>query len=199
MTVDKIPAGVFQANCYIVKEGHDVVIIDPGAYRKVSSCLSLEEDDKVRAILLTHGHFDHIGGVDRLQKDFGCPVYLSKEDEELARSERINSMGPYSCVLHCALKDFPSGTLRFGNLAAEVMYTPGHTEGSVCFKIGNHLFTGDTLFHRSVGRTDLYGGSDTKLRQSLRMLSALDPNLILHPGHEEDSTLEEELKHNPYL
>ena len=89
--------------------------------------------------------------------------------------------------------------MRFGNLAAEVLYTPGHTEGSVCFKIGNHLFTGDTLFHRSVGRTDLYGGSDTKLRQSLRMLSALDPNLILHPGHEEDSTLEEELKHNPYL
>ena len=199
MNVLKVPAGVFLANCYIVKKNHSVLIIDPGSYRKVSSCLELEPDDRVVGILLTHGHFDHIGGVDKLAQEFRCPVYLAKEDDVLAKDPDLNSLGGYSTVLHCTTKDYPENRLILGDFDMEIIYTPGHTEGSVCIKIENHLFTGDTLFHNSVGRTDLYGGSDHKLFQSLRLLCSLDPKLIIHPGHDEESTLEEEFMTNPYL
>ena len=195
-----LPVGIFQANCYLLFNKNEIVVIDPGGgFRKIQQKLDSFPEDKVLAILLTHGHLDHIGAVDELVKNYNCPVYLSKDDEILAKDPELNKIYERSSKISSPIKNYPVGKLELGSFKFAVYDTPGHTAGSVCLEWKNYLFTGDTLFAGDVGRTDLYSGSETALKSSLKVIAGLNPDLIVLPGHGESSTLEKELLINKYL
>lgn len=198
MEVKRYCVGVFGTNCYLIKKENNVLIIDPGA--SAAKLLSyIDEDDRVKAILLTHGHFDHIQAVDKLQAHFHCPVYLNEKDEELARNEKLNCLGNYSACLHCKTTSLKEGLLKIENFEIQVLEAPGHTSGSVLLQIENYLFTGDVLFKGSIGRTDLYSGNASEMKRSLQLFYSMNEDLILCPGHDETSILKNELLYNPFL
>lgn len=199
INIEKYVLGPFATNTYIISKDDRSIIIDPaGKMEKVDSLL---KERKLLSILLTHGHFDHIKAVDGLYKKYHCPIYLSKEDENIARDPNQGEIfGIYnSAHISSPLNYLEQNTLKIEDFNFEVIYTPGHTSGSVCYLIENHLFTGDTLFHLACGRTDLYSGSDRELKSSLRLLKELDDDLLIYPGHEETSILKNEKEFNPYL
>ena len=196
MHITTLPLGPLGANCYIVSDGACCAVIDPGdngpalhdALRELT----------VSAILLTHGHFDHVGGVRALQAETGAPVYLSSHDLSLPPD--------LSGGLPAAFTDLsldPASTITVGSITFDVLETPGHCPGSVCFwaKDGQEeaLFTGDTLFQGSMGRTDFPGGDLTAMQLSLQRLSQLPPSLAVYPGHGPASTIGDERRWNPFL
>ncbi|MBO4217921.1 MAG: MBL fold metallo-hydrolase [Erysipelotrichaceae bacterium] len=200
MEVERIVVGAVQTNCYLLHQDGNIVLIDPAdSPRRIIRKMEAHGDFHLLAILLTHGHFDHIGAVDDLVSRYHCPVYGCRDDEKMLRNRRYNSMGPLGCQLDCEISWLQGDTLDIGPFHFRVLYTPGHTEGSVMYLIEDMLFSGDTLFRRSVGRTDLYGGSYGQLMQSLQVIRTLDEKTVVWPGHEEPTTVGEELEFNPYL
>lgn len=199
MEIRRIIAGIFHTNTYLLTIGEFAIYIDPAS--KPIKMIEELGDKKLIGILLTHGHFDHIKAVDDLANKYKAPVYVHKDDEYLIRNRFqakpfgiLNS--PYITSPVTYLQE---GKMNIGPFEFETIFTPGHTKGSVCYKFDNDLFTGDTLFKESVGRTDLDGGDSTSLKSSLRILGAYSENLIIHPGHEDESCLDYEKKHNTYL
>lgn len=203
MEIRRMVAGDFFTNCYIVWGGTPgrAVLIDPaddpsGLLRLLDGLGLVPE-----AALLTHGHYDHILAVPGLQKRWPeLPVYCHPLDVPQALTER--DMGrTYPTVASFAnLRPLADGQeLELAGLAFRVLHTPGHTPGSVTFQAGDALFTGDTLFHGDIGRTDFEGGDDGQMGASLARLAALEGDFRVLPGHEEDSTLEEERRGNPWL
>lgn len=193
-----IPVGLYQANCYLIKEKGHVLIIDPGA--RPSKILSqIHEHEIVDGIILTHGHFDHIGAVDEIMKERGCNCYLHEGDWQLAKDEKLNSMQGMSAGIYHEIQNLHEGVHRIGCFEIEVYSTPGHTPGSCLLKLDNALFSGDVLFYMSIGRVDLPLGSERDMRSSLRFIKTLDPDLIVFPGHGQKTTLEFELNNNPWL
>lgn len=194
LTVHTLPLGDYQTNCYIVSQpdNSNCVVIDPGydafLIEEKLSELGLE----CEAILLTHGHFDHVGAVRDLVATFGCPVYLRQEEL---------SMPPQMTAGSLYYTDFyPSeGQLTVAGLDFTMLHTPGHTPGSVCLLIEDALFSGDTLFAGSCGRTDFPGGSAREMTASLRRLKELPDHLVVYPGHGAASTIAYEKKHNFYF
>lgn len=194
MEIRNLKVGSYQTNCYIVwGDGQDAcVVIDPGyqpeeILKQVRLC-----GKSVAAILLTHGHFDHVGGVKHIAAETGCKVYICKEDLAL------NPMYTDGLIHHT--DTYGEGdTVELAGLRFQVLHTPGHTPGSVCLQCGEALFSGDTLFAGTCGRTDLPGGSMAQMRLSLGRLKALKGNFLVLPGHGEGSTLEEERLGNPYM
>lgn len=190
MKTIRILTGLLGTNTYLcLDENGEAVIIDPaGDADKIMRAVAKNEA-KPRAILLTHGHFDHIGAVDAIADAYGCDIYISHEDEELLYDAMKNSsllfLGKRVMLKH-DVKTFSDGdALRFGNLTFRVMETPGHTRGSVCFFAGNRVFTGDTLFEEGYGRDDLYGGDGAALMISLSELMPKVAGKTIHPGHGE--------------
>lgn len=185
--------GNYQTNCYIVHEENakTCVIIDPG-YQAEDILQELQSLGlTLEAILLTHGHFDHVGAVKTLAAETNCRVYLHRE--ELALPEMFTA-GP---LFYTDL--YENNTLSLAGLDFRVMHTPGHTPGSVCLICEKHLFSGDTLFAGSCGRTDLPGGDWTAIRKSLLQLRELEGEFAVHPGHGESTTLALERQYNPYM
>ena len=184
--------GDYQTNCYILYEEGSTTcaIIDPGYEPKRVLAAVKALGRTVEAILLTHGHFDHVGGVKSIAEQTGCKVYLCTEDLKLP---------PYytNGTLYYTHGYAEGDTLNIAGLEIKVIHTPGHTPGSVCLMVENVIFTGDTLFRRSCGRTDIGGDWDT-LKNSLRRFRTL-PDCAVYPGHGESSSVYEELKYNPYL
>ena len=186
--------GAYQTNCYIVhQENSDqCIVIDPG-YEAHVICdqldvLHLEPE----AILLTHGHFDHVGAVRDLAATYGCRVYMRPEETTMPPQLTAGTL--------YYTDEYPTdGKLQVANLDVLVIHTPGHTPGSVCILIDDAMFSGDTLFAGSMGRCDFPGSSIFEMRKSLRRLCALEKNYRVFPGHGEDSTLDFEKKTNPYL
>jgi len=200
MNVETIVVGPIQTNCYLLQQNKQIVLIDPGAScRKIIRHLENYPDSRLAGILLTHGHFDHIMAVDELVSHYHCPVYACQDDEKMLRNSRYNSMGPLSGQLECDISWLEGDQLDIGDFHFTVFYTPGHSNGSVMYLTEGMLFSGDTLFKGSVGRTDLYGGSMGKLMQSLEVIRTLDKKTIVYPGHEDATTVEDELLYNPYL
>ena len=194
LNVHTLPLGSYQTNCYII---HDTAsktccVIDPGytpdvVLDKVES-LGLT----IEAILLTHGHFDHVGGVKQLAAETGCDVYIHPDDLSMPP---MMTAGPLYYT-----KTYREGdTLHLAGLTLSVLHTPGHTPGSVCLLADTTMFSGDTLFARSCGRTDLPGGDWAAITKSLHRLAAFETNYWVCPGHGESTTLAEEKRYNPYL
>lgn len=196
MNVKMLQVGPLGTNCYLLEDEQtrQAAVIDPGG--NAPDILEALEDMTVRYILLTHGHYDHTGGVADLAK--ACPqaeVYIHNKDYQNVDPELFPLRGQLSEVQFYDEGD----TIALGGLTLQVLYTPGHSEGSVTLRCGDLLFCGDTLFAGSCGRTDFPGGSIPKMLSSLRRLGELEGNLRVCPGHMELSTLEEERMHNPYL
>ena len=194
LKVHAMALGAYQTNCYIIHDDASkrCCVIDPG-YEADTILDKLDALDlTVEAILLTHGHFDHVGAVKELAAEAQCEVYI--HPDELSMPPMLTAG-----KLHYT-KTYAEGTrLKLAGLDITVLHTPGHTPGSVCLLIGDTLFSGDTLFAGSCGRTDLPGGNWNTIRTSLRRLSDIEANLWVLPGHGPTSQLRDEKKYNPYL
>lgn len=197
MELKTVKVGILQTNCYILSQNGKAVIIDPGA-KAERILMALGENTEVLAILLTHAHFDHIGAIPDILAVHPCPIYLNEEDEPLMKDPQLNYSFPKRFTIEQKTRPYPS-RLSLGEFTFEVVETPGHTDGSVCLIMENMMFSGDTLFMQSVGRTDLRTGNPTKMKQSLKKLKALDQNYVVYPGHDDPTTLNEEKQHNIYL
>ena len=193
MTVHTLPLGDYQTNCYIVTGNENrCLVIDPGYAPQTVLDFLASNGLICKAILLTHGHFDHVGAVKPLAADLDCPVYL--HEKELSMPPMFTAGKLYYTHLYGE-----GDTLNIAGLTLQVLHTPGHTPGSVCLLTENALFSGDTLFAGSCGRTDLPGGDWATIRTSLRRLSQMDEALNVYPGHGESTTLALEKQYNPYL
>lgn len=187
MEIHNLSPGGFAANCYLVSEGSDAVLIDctvPAA----DLCRVLEEKGlTLRAVLLTHGHFDHILTADAVRDATGVPLLVHRDDAELLCDSDKNAFSRFfghTRTWRAAERRIAGGdALIFGELSFTVLHTAGHTRGSVTYQAGNIAFTGDTLFVGDVGRTDLYGGDAAALARSLRSLSMLPSDTAVYPGH----------------
>ena len=193
MQILTMPVGAYQTNCYMVYgEGDKCVLIDPG-YQAAELLEQVTLRGKqVEAVLLTHGHFDHVGAVRDIAADTDCKVYIC--EKETALPEGLTAGKLYYTHTYDEGDTVTAAGLRF-----EVLHTPGHTPGGVCLLCGDALFAGDTLFAGSIGRTDFPGGDYATLKNSLEKLAALEKDYRVFPGHGEETTLDFERKTNPYL
>lgn len=196
MHITTLPLGPLGANCYIVSDGACCAVIDPGD--NGPTLHNALQGLTVSAILLTHGHFDHVGGVRALQAETGAPVYLSSHD--LSLPAELSGGLPAEFT---DLSQEAASAITVGSITFDVLETPGHCPGSVCFwaKDGQQeaLFTGDTLFQGSMGRIDFEGGSYEDIMASLARLAHLPGDFRVLPGHMDASTLERERKTNYYI
>ena len=194
VTVHVLPLGAYQTNCYLAwgKDGKECIVIDPGYDTEEVLAYAQNLGKTIAAVLLTHGHFDHVGGVRAIGELTGCPVYL--HEAELSMPEAWTD-GP----LYYTHTYGEGDVLTLAGLQIKVLHTPGHTPGSVCLAVEDYLFSGDTLFQDSCGRTDLPGGNTAVLLRSLKRLAALEQDFNVMPGHGQDTTLFEEKQYNPYL
>jgi glyoxylase-like metal-dependent hydrolase (beta-lactamase superfamily II) len=199
------PLSICETNSYLViSQQNNAVLIDApydAPYileeLKANSCT-------LKQIFLTHGHFDHIGAVADLVEATGCDVYIHPLDEKMLRTgdemlaTLFRSKG-YKCYNGDVKLFTENDILRLDELEFDILETPGHTPGSVCYICGDVMFSGDTLFSRSIGRTDLEGGNFQQMKKSLSRIAELGGDLTIYPGHMGTTTLNTERKYNPYL
>lgn len=189
MAVEVVVSGKWKENGYIVSSsGGDAVVIDPGGSFDEIDGYIMSNRLRVHAVLNTHAHFDHLGAVASTVAAHNAPFHLHPGDADLLR--RANFYGTMFMgeepitVPHVDIELKDAMTLQFGTLELDVVHTPGHTPGSVCFVVGGELFTGDTVMAEHLGRTDLPGGDRAVLSSSLRLLAdRYPPDTQLHPGH----------------
>lgn len=196
-----LTVGFMQENCYIVYAGKHAIIIDPGEGAGDIQAFVKKQHLKVAAILLTHGHFDHIGAVDELADVYQCPVYASMKAIAMSQDAHLNLSDQFAGFTLKTEITPVSDQLDIGDFKIQVIATPGHTDGDVCYYIESEkaLFTGDTLFKESAGRTDFPTGSIHHLMNSMHVLAHLPFDAYVYPGHGESSTLAFEKAHNYYL
>ena len=198
MKIKTLQVGPIGTNCYILcdEAAKRCAVIDPGGDAAQVAAAVKDAGCAPCAILLTHGHYDHTGGVADLASRWpDVPVYLNRRDVYEGDAYLRQLFPPVP-----GAKDYGEGdTVAVGGLAVEVLATPGHSEGSVTLRCGDVLFCGDTLFAGSCGRTDFPGGSMKKIMASLKRLGGLPGNLKVYPGHMEPSDLDRERRMNPYL
>lgn len=205
MKVLTLKTGYMAANAYIVytENKPEAVIIDPGDDIELIMDLIKEHELKLEKILLTHGHFDHIGAVKDLKERTGAQVAIHKQEADFLTDPNKN----LSYIINRQIVQDPADIfledgdlIRVADMEFKVLHTPGHTEGGVCYKLGKVLFTGDTLFEGPVGRTDLSGGSYEQLMSSIReKLLVLDDDHLVYPGHGRQTTIGRERRENPFL
>lgn len=202
LEVRRIVVGDMETNCYVVmdKQTWDACVIDPGDNVTVIQDVIHRMNARFRAILLTHGHFDHILAVGDLRAR-RIPVCIHESDAHmLTERDVFSTMIPYdprpfepADFLFSGEKEYTIGGLTF-----YVIPSPGHTKGSVCYQFGDHLFTGDTLFRGGIG-TLQFGGNEEDMERSLKMLCSLPGDYTVHPGHGEETVLSDEIETNPFL
>jgi glyoxylase-like metal-dependent hydrolase (beta-lactamase superfamily II) len=218
------PAGLLQCNCYVLAPhpGADAIIVDPGQ-RAMGQLRRILDENRLTpaAVLLTHGHIDHIWSAQKVSDTFGCPAYIHPEDRFML-ADPIKDFGPKLGQLLLAAVfrepkqvvelDRDGDKIDLAGISVTVDHTPGHTRGSVVFRVSDAqdaqdamdakkvVFTGDTLFERSVGRTDLFGGSGRDLICSIvDKLLVLDDETVVLPGHGNSTTIGAERRFNPFL
>lgn len=200
MIIKRVMAGVNAANCYIVfdEETREAVVLDPGGDADDIYKALKQFGATVKYIVLTHGHFDHTEGVEELKSIVGAPVAIGEEDNKMfLKGEKYYGPLPQGGA-DILLKN--GDILKFGGHTMKVISTPGHTPGGICLLVENDIFTGDTLFAGSIGRTDLAGGNYDTIMQSLKSkLMTLSDTVAVHPGHGPSSTIGRERLMNPFM
>ncbi|MCD8144766.1 MAG: MBL fold metallo-hydrolase [Oscillospiraceae bacterium] len=200
MYVNAMPVGMIGTNCYVLGDEatKSLAIIDPGDEADAIETMVEKSGMEVKMVLLTHGHFDHVTGLPGVLKLHpGVPVYINRLDyqEAISPNQFSNGVGEIPNVHFYQEGD----TVSLGNLTIEVLSTPGHTPGSVTLKVEDALFTGDTLFAGSCGRTDFVGGSHREMMKSLKRLAELPGDYAVYPGHERTSRLSLERRYNSFM
>lgn len=205
LEIKSVAVGALQVNCYIIKDyqSGDIAVIDPGDSVTLLKELIFSNADKIKYILLTHGHFDHIGFARELKDKTSAKVVIGKDDKSLLSDNQLNLSIPFLGVtipqVNADLTLNDGDKLKLGNTDITFISTPGHTKGSGCYIIDNNIFTGDTLMKLSMGRTDFPTGSDKEMMNSLKRLSQFEGEYNIYPGHGSFSSLSYEKKCNPYI
>ena len=202
MEINTLILGDIGVRCYQVATEDAAVVIDPG-FKNDKILRFLEENkNKERLILLTHAHFDHVSYAEELRKLSGVKIAIGELDNPALADTEYN----LSYAFGVDMKPFEADVLlkdgeefSIGSLKIKVMHTPGHTKGSVCYLMGEILFSGDTLFYESIGRDDYKGGNGAELNSSLLKLLELPDYISVLPGHNRDTTIAHERKYNPYI
>ncbi len=204
LTIQSFAVMPFDENCYVVSdETGEGVVIDPGGMESAILAYIREAKLSIKAVLDTHGHCDHIGANDAIRDATGAPLYIHKEDAPMLDNMRLNLsafMG-FKVLSRPAEHLLSEGDkISFGQSALEVLHTPGHTTGGICFIGDGVAFTGDTLFAGSIGRSDFPGGSEVELIGNIKKkLLALPDETKVYAGHGPSSEIGWERTHNPYL
>ena len=205
MIINNIVVGPLEVNCYVLwcEDTKEAAIVDPGDNADEIIKVIEKADLKPVYIINTHAHFDHIGGVKALQDHFNIDFLLHEEDLFLVNnaSTQARAFGLDPIPKPDVNKFVNNGDkISLGNKVIDVIHTPGHSPGCVCYLIDNNVFVGDTLFAGSIGRSDLPGGSHETLINSIKeKLFPLGDSVIVYPGHGASTTIEAEKRHNPFL
>lgn len=202
MQIEQLPLGGYQTNAYLVYEGDRGFIIDPGAQGRFLLDHIKERGFVPEAILLTHAHGDHIGALKDVLETYPVPVYLHQKEKKVLDTPSMNlgSMKGLQLVQPESLRLVKDGdTIEVAGFQIKVLHTPGHTPGSVCYQLENVLFSGDTLFQGSIGRTDFPGGNVEQMMASLERLKEIPENLIVLSGHGMRTDLDTEKMRNPFM
>ena len=201
----KLPVGKFVTNCYIIADeaSKEAAVIDPAGEFEIIKEFIEENHLNIKYILLTHAHGDHIAALPEIKAYSKAPLGLNQNDEDMLMDARINMSAMFSRIPIEEKADFyleDGKELPLGDSSIRIIHTPGHTKGGVCILYGKDLISGDTLFARGIGRTDLYGGDYNTLVDAIKTkLFALDGEIRVHPGHGESSTIAYEKNHNPFI
>lgn len=204
MFLQRLEAGIYGVNCYIVGDENTqkCIVIDPGGdFEKINEIL-LENEFQLEYVVLTHGHGDHIGATKRLLTEYDCKLVAHFLEKDILNDPKLNlsnQIGNEEIVLEADLYVHDNDKIELGDLNIQIIHTPGHTKGSITLIINDNLFTGDTLFSGSIGRTDLYSGDFSQMKKSLNKLKSLDDEFVVFPGHGPASRLGIEKVTNPYL
>ncbi len=200
MNIRKMTLGYMGVNCYVLADGGEAAVIDPGAECETITKYLADNGLTLSKILLTHGHFDHIGALCDLAEKTGAKVYVHSGDSKMLTDNGANlsfmtgeRIKPYEAdFLLDDVKEIP-----LGNIAIKVFHTPGHSAGSVSYLLGENLFCGDLLFNGSIGRYD-FGDLQTELKSIRFLMDNFDDNTRVYPGHGGDTTIGFEKRNNPY-
>jgi hydroxyacylglutathione hydrolase len=204
MQITKISGGPLPTNCYLLKDDETgkSAVIDPGFESEELSEL-VRKDGNVEAILLTHGHFDHISGVRKIWEETNAKIYLPADEQLFVTDGSLNLAGMFFGEsvppFHVDVPLSDGQTVNVGKLEVKVLMTPGHTAGSCCFLVEDAIFSGDTLMKLSCGRTDFPTGNYSQLLNSLRRLGELPGDYRVFPGHGSATTLDYERRNNSYM
>ncbi|MGM0395773.1 MAG: MBL fold metallo-hydrolase [Bacillota bacterium] len=204
MMIKRLQAGIYAANCYIIhsEDGYSVVVDPAGDVSDIMAYIG-DNNLKVEAIILTHGHGDHIGGVVELRNKLKVPVMVHADDEDMLKDGNLNlsssmAMGDVSFEPDRLLQD--GDIVTIGKKELKIIHTPGHTKGGISLLVEDILVTGDTLFQGSIGRTDLYGGDfDTLMDSIINKLMVLPDETKIYPGHGAHSSIGAEKMKNPFI
>ncbi len=202
MTVKTLPLGLIRANCYLIESEQAAIVVDAGLEEDLVLQFLRENEQKDRAVLLTHVHFDHIGGAALLQRETGVPVMIGQKDGIHLTDPNYTLSARFHARIEPPMPDHllqDGETFSVGDLSVRVFETPGHSVGGVCYNIGHCLFSGDTLFAGSIGKPDFPGGDYDTLIRSVKRLFVLPPETVVYPGHGPATTLERERLCNPFL
>ena len=200
--IKKLSLGAYQTNCYLAwgENADACVVIDPGYEPEKVLAQAQKMGKSIDAVLLTHGHFDHVGAVEAIVRATGCKLWIHERDYTQVKTPENDFFYPiHDCGFTEAQFCEDGDVIRAGGLDITALETPGHTWGSVCYLCQDAMFSGDTLFQSSCGRTDLPGGDWTAILRSLGRLAELEGNYAVYPGHGPATTLSDEKRYNPYM
>ena len=201
MVIECIPVGELEVNCYLLTKNGYGILIDPGDEAEKILNRIKESGISLCAMILTHGHFDHIGAVDKIKKETNATVYIHREDADKLFDNEKNLANYFKRMVESSKADVlleDESVIEKGPFKLKIYHTPGHSEGGICIYSDGNLFTGDLLFKNSIGRFD-FGNIRVELSSLKRIMDTFEDKTPVYPGHGEKTTIGDERKNNPYI